>query len=464
MKQKYLPDISEKRLGELVIEANELFKVLFPICRSLTGDGVRQTFEILEKVAHFKVKEIPSGTECYDWTVPDEWNISDAWIKDSSGKKIIDFKNSNIHVVNYSIPIRKKLSYHQLLKHLHYLEELPNAIPYRTTYYKKDWGFCLTHQQFKKLKKSETYEVCIESSLKPGVLNYAEAVIKGKTDQEYLISSYCCHPSLANDNLSGVIMWALLLREMQRVKTRHSYRFILIPETIGAIAYLHKNEEVMKKINGGFVLSTVAGPGGFGYKKSFQENSIIDQVSLLTLSELTVPHTVYPFDAYGSDELRYSSPFFRIPCGTICKDKYYEYKYYHTSLDDLNFVDGKYLIETFQLYLHSVFKLEKNITYKTLFPYVEPMLGKRGLYPSLGGSIKQSVGAKKKHLDRAYSIASKFSISGTQLDAIRWLLFDCDGSSSLLDISKKRNMTFVLLVEAAELLEKHGLLKREDAV
>lgn len=449
-----------KRFLQTVKTADQLLQELFPICRSLTGEGVRTTLKLLQRVATFESKHIPSGTECFDWTVPDEWNITDAFIKDASGKRIIDFKKSNIHVVSYSIPIHRVMTFAELEPHLHYLENLPTAVPYRTSYYQRDWGFCLSYEQFKQLDRQGKYEVCIESRLEPGELSYGEAVIKGSSQHEFLISSYCCHPSLANDNLSGVVLWTLLLQELQKRTTRHSYRFILIPETIGSIAYLHSNQSVMKKSAGGFVLSTVAGPGPFGYKQSFLGNHLIDRVIRQTFFELGIEPRCYPFDAYGSDEVRYASPYFRIPTGTICKDKYYEYEYYHTSLDNLDFVRAEYLVQTLQLYLAAIEMLEQNYTYQTNFPYVEPMLGKRGLYPSIGGSIKQKA-TSSQHVTHQYKLVDRQAITGTQLDAMKWLLFDCDGSKSLLDIAEQRKMSMSLLFETAELLRKEKLLNRK---
>lgn len=437
-------DIATKNLEK---EINTLFKNLFPICRSLTGEGVKETFRILHAVADFDIKTIPSGTKCYDWKVPDEWNIKDAFIADEKGGRLIDFAQNNLHVVNYSAPIDRVVSFDELKPHIHTLPDLPNAIPYRTSYYSKNWGFCLAYQQFKKLNTRKKYRVYINASLKPGVLAYGERVLSGKSGKEFLISTYCCHPSLANDNLSGQVLWTLLLRELAKKKMRHSYRFVISPESIGAIAYLSKNEKAMKKISGGFVITTVAGPGKFGYKHTFLKNHPIDRAVDFAFLRREINYIKYPFEITGSDEKHFSAPYFRIPVGTICKDKYYEYDYYHTSLDNLSFIKAKYLLQTLQLYLSAIENLEMNVTYKSLSPYSEPHLGKRGLYPALGG-FQKTKGSTKTQQDIA-----------NELDAIRWIMFLSDGETSLFDVAHRSGISLSSLHEAAKKLQRHKLLK-----
>lgn len=458
--------------AKLIDESKELFRVLFPICRSITGEGVRKSLSILKKFVEFDLKEIPSGTPCYDWIIPDEWNINDAYVKDSQGNKIIDFNQNNLHVVSYSIPLNQTMSFNELDQHLHTLPNLSDAIPYRTSYYKKDWGFCMTHNQYKKMNRKEKYQVVIDSTLKPGRLNYGEFVLEGDSGFEFLFSTYCCHPSMANDNLSGLILWALLLRELKHQKTRHSYRFIVVPETIGSIAYLHNNEKEMKNVSGGFILTCTAGPNNFSYKKTFQNNHFIDQITLATLTDLRLEHTIYPFDIRGSDERQYSSPFFRIPMGTICRDKYHEFDFYHTSKDNLEFIKHHNLIEMLSLYSKIIENLEKtslvdlnnaktsetrSLTsshiYRSLHPYCEPMLSKRGLYPSLGGSIRQNVIENKNVTDKSETELS---------DAINWVLFYADGVTSIEQISKICGISFDVLLKAANILIDTKLLERTD--
>lgn len=442
-------------------EITSLFKKLFPICRSITGNGVRKTLQELKNICNFDIKEIPSGTQCYDWEIPEEWNINEAYIKDSKGNTIIDFKKNNLHVVNYSISVNNTINYKELCQHIHTLPDMPDAIPYRTTYYNKNWGFCMTDNQFKKLNKNDTYHVYIDSSLHNGSLTYGEYIKKGTSGKEYLFSTYCCHPSLANDNLSGPILWSLLLRELQKIKTNHTYRFVIIPETIGAIAYLHKNEAEMQNIDGGYILTTVAGPDKFGYKETFMQNDYIDIITKHTFKELKINHINYPFDISGSDETSYSAPFFRIPMGTITKSKYYEYDYYHTSKDNLDFISSKSLIESMKLYFLNLQKLEYNSIYQSLMPYCEPRLGKRGLYPQIGGHVKQSAAnIETNHEKRPYQIDGKEIIFGNELDAILWLAFYSDGKHSLLDIATITNIPFKQLYLVAEKMVKKQLLKK----
>lgn len=454
--------ISEKVFGKAgakrrIKEADLLLKELFPICRSLTGDGVRETLARLREVVDFDVHEVPSGTRCYDWEVPLEWNIKNAFILDEDGNVVIDFKNNNLHVVNYSIPIDQVITFKQLDEHLHSMPELPDAIPYRTSYYNKNWGFCLSERQRRSLDRNKKYHVKIDSTLAEGSLSYGEGVIRGKRNKEYLISSYCCHPSMANDSLSGIILWTLLLRDLKDKGTVNNYRFVIAPETIGTIAYLSRNEALMKNVSGGFVITTVGGPGDFGYKETFKSNSLIDRVAMRTFAEEGITPIVYPFDINGSDEARYSSPFFRIPVGTISKDKYYEYDYYHTSLDSLDFVKAEALVESLALYTLVIQKLELDSKYISLHPYCEPMLGKRGLYPTIGGQIHQKV--PKAHESRVYSISSKEGITGRDLDAIKWLMFYSDGDHSLMDIAELSGLNIACLGKAASILTEHKLLR-----
>ena len=278
--------ISQPDWTALTARADDLLRTLFPLCRSISGDGLRQTLRGLAEVTPFELHEIPSGTVCYDWTVPDEWNARDAYVADSSGRRLIDFQASNVHLVNYSCPFEGRLTFDELAPHLHTLPALPAAIPYRTTYYNRAWGFCLTHAQFQKLDRNEKYHVVVDTTLAPGALTYGEALLPGTSGREYLVSTYVCHPSLANDNLSGPVLWTLLLAELRKRPLRHSYRFVIAPETIGALAYIARNEAAVRALAGGFVATTVAGPGKFGYKQTFRGDDPIDRVVRLTFKEL----------------------------------------------------------------------------------------------------------------------------------------------------------------------------------
>lgn len=443
----------------LTLDADDLLHRLFPICRSITGDGLRRTLNLLREITNFQLHEVPSGTVCYDWTVPDEWNVRDAYVADSIGRRVIDFQQNNLHLVNYSIPFEGTLTYYELAPHLHTLPDLPTAIPYRTTYYNRVWGFCLTHAQFQKLDKKEKYHVVVDTTLAPGALTYGETILPGSSGKEFLISTYVCHPSLANDNLSGVVLWTLLLRELSGRTLRHSYRFVIAPETIGALAYIAGNEQAVKALTGGLVATTVAGPGRFGYKRTFRGDSIVDRSVRLTFRELGLEFTEYPFDVNGSDERQYSTPGLRVPVGTICKDKYYEYPYYHTSLDNLEFVSAANLVETLKIYTLAIEKLEQNRTYRSLNLIGEPMLGKRGLYPKMGGAIKQKVADSFVHGERRYAVDAGNIIFGNELDAIRWVLFYADGQTSLLDVAERIGLPMGQLYDVAGKLAAGGLLE-----
>jgi aminopeptidase-like protein len=445
---------------QLTLEADDILRRLFPICRSLTGDGVRETLRHLQSVAAFDMAEIPSGTRCYDWQVPDEWNIRDAYVATPAGDRLIDFRRSNLHVVGYSEPIDAEMPFEELDPHLHTLPAMPKAIPYRTSYYRRDWGFCLTHEAYKRLNRKGRYRVLIDSTLKPGALTYGEARLAGRSGREFLVSTYCCHPSLANDNLSGVVLWALLLRELQSRPTWHSYRFVNVPETIGAIAYLRRHQAAMRRVEAGLVVTTVAGPGGFGYKQSFLGDHLVDRAIRRTFAEAGVTPRTYPFDVNGSDERQYSSPHFRIPTATITKDKYYEYPGYHTSLDDLSFVRPENLIATLKLYLRTIENLEADRPCRSTVPQCEPMLGKRGLYPQTGGSIRQTAaGRTTASAERAYTISEGRIARGSELDAMRWLAFWGDGQATIFEVAERTGLPVNQLVEVAGRLAEHGLLE-----
>jgi aminopeptidase-like protein len=436
---------------DLIAQIDAYLKRLFPITRSITGNGNRETLRILQEIVPLQIKEYPSGTKAYDWVIPKEWNIRDAWIKDPQGKKIVDFKRSNLHVVSYSVPVHKKISLEELKEHLHYLEKQPDAIPYRTSYYKETWGFCLSYADYQKyFNQDGQYEVCIDSELKDGSLTIGELIIKGKSSKEFLISTYICHPSLANDNLSGMLLTALIGKKLLEQELNYTYRILFVPENIGAIVYLSKNENAMKRVFGGFVVTTVAGPGKYGYKSTYLGNHWIDRIVEKSFNDMGCEYQIYPFDIHGSDECRYSFPFFRIPVGTICKDKYYEYDYYHTSLDDLDFVQPENVLRSFDVYMRVLNSVDINVTYESLHPHCEPQLGKRGLYPLCGGHIRQKAALAKNALPQGFS----------NLDLILWLLFYCDGEKNLFEIAEKTALPLLELYRTAEELCKHTLLKK----
>lgn len=406
-------------------------KKLFPLNRSITGDANRQTLKILQDIVPLNILEYKSGERAYDWVIPDEWNVREAWIKNSKGEKVIDFKKSNLHLVGYSIPLHKKnMKLNEFKSNLHFLQNLPNAIPYRTSYYNKNWGFCLSYNDFTKyFNDNEEYEIFINTEFKKGSLSVGELLIPGKTKQEYLISCYICHPSMANDSLSGILVSAFLAKELlkNQSKLEHSYRFIFVPETIGAITYCAKNEASMKRIKNALVITTCGGGhGDWGYKQSWQKENCINDMVEDVFKENNINFITYPFDIHGSDERQYSSQGFRINCVSITKDKYYEYKQYHTSLDNLDFVKAKNLNTALNLYLQLINKMDKNLVYKNLYPNCEVMLSKYNLYPKTGG-------------------AQLPGMNVSALDIILYSLFYMDGNTSLYEISKKLGIGIEIL-------------------
>lgn len=447
----------------LTAQADELLHRLFPICRSITGDGLRQTLELLGEVTPFDLQEVPSGSACYDWVVPDEWNVRDAFVADSRGRRVIDFQAHNLHLVNYSIPFEGNLTFDELKAHLYTLPKAPQAIPYRTAYYNRTWGFCLTQEQLEALDRDDTYHVVVETTLAPGALTYGEALLPGSSGQEFLVSTYACHPSLANDNLSGIVLWTLLLRDLRQQSLRHSYRFVIAPETIGALAYISRNEAAVRALTGGFVVTSVAGPSPFGYKPTWRGDSLIDRAVRLTFKERNLEPTPYPFIIHGSDERQYSSPGLRIPVGTICKDKYSAYDNYHTSLDNLDFISASNLVETLKLYWLTIEKLEQNRIYRSLNPIGEPMLGKRGLYPQVGGSIMQKAADAISHPEPRNRAEDENVLDEKELSAILWVLFYADGQTPLLEVAEKTGLPMHQLSEVAEKLTQHRLLEMVGA-
>lgn len=416
-------------------EMHDLLSELYPICRSITGYGVRQTLEILQQHIPVEVRSIPSGTIVFDWEVPKEWNITDAYIKKMNGEKVIDFSTSNLHVLSYSTPIHAWLKISELREHLYTLPEHPDWIPYRTSYYKKDWGFCVSYNQFLSLT-DDVYEVCINSTLEEGHLNYGELFIKGETPAEVLITTHICHPSLCNDNLSGISVVTFLAIELGKKKQRYSYRFLFIPGTIGAITWLTLNEAATQNIKHGLVTVLLGDEGNFTYKKSRQGNAEIDEIVDEALKSRCKEYKIIDYSPYGYDERQFCSPGFNLPVGCLSRTPYNQYPEYHTSADNLDFVKAESLEESFEMLLLIVSMLEKNRKYVNTNPKCEPNLGKRGLY-NLTGNDK--------------------STHDFQL-ATLWVLSLSDGTHSLLQISKKSKITFNTICKAASQLMKSGLL------
>ena len=427
-------DEISKQVGH---EMYQFLAELYPICRSITGHGVRETLQGIARHIPVKMHEIPSGTEVFDWTVPQEWNIQDAYIKNKKGERIVDFTQSNLHVVSYSQPIHTTMTLKELKPHLYSLPENPDWIPYRTSYYKESWGFCLTHRQLMALKDEE-YEVCIHSTLESGHLTYGEYVIKGETEEEILISCHTCHPSLCNDNLSGIAVTTFLAKTLSGRSLRYSYRFLFIPGTIGSIAWLVLHENQVSTITNGMVVTGVGDPGALTYKKSRQGKAGIDRAFTHILKTSGLEHAIIDFFPYGYDERQYCSPGFNLPVGCFMRTPHGEYPEYHTSGDNLTFVQPQPLEESLICCVRAVNLLERNATFLSQNPKCEPRLGKRGLYRAIGG---ESEGAKREM-------------------AMLWVLNFSDGTHSLLDIAERSGLEFEAIDKAAESLEEHGLLKK----
>ena len=410
---------------------------LYPICRSITGDGVRQTLARIRERIPLQIHEVPSGTQVFDWSVPREWNIRDAWVKNAAGEKVIDFKKSNLHVLNYSIPIHQKMPLSQLRAHLFTLPEHPGWIPYRTSYYAENWGFCLSHEQLLALEEGE-YEVYIDASLKPGYLTYGEAFIPGATSDEFLISCHVCHPSLCNDNLSGIAVATQLAELLARSNLRYSYRFLFIPGTIGSITWLYFNQDVVPRIRHGLVLTCVGDSGPITYKRSRRGDACIDQAVAHLLRDRE-GSSVIDFSPWGYDERQYCSPGFNLPVGCLMRTQHGCFPEYHTSADNLDFVRPECLEDTLRFCISLINLLERNRVLVNLNPYCEPQLGKRGLYRPTGGA----------------------GIGDENLASL-WVLNMSDGSESLLDIAERAQLPFQLIHEAALRLEQAGLVRRVE--
>lgn len=428
---------------EIISLIDDYLSRLFFLCRSITGNQNRQTLKILQEVIPLTIVEVPTGTKSYDWTVPQEWNIQDAYISNKFGKKIVEFSKNNLHVVSYSTPVNSTLSWAELKPHLHYHPVLADAIPYRTSYYQKNWGFCLTQNQYALLQKDGgPFRVVIDSTLHDGSLTFGELLLPGRSKQEILLSCYICHPSMANDSLSGVLLCAFLARSLMKTKDRYySYRIVFVPETIGAIVYCAKNEKAMKSIDTGLVITTVGGPGKFGYKKSYESNHCINRLIEEVFFEKKTNFITYPFDIHGSDERQYSSLGFRINTGTITRDKYYEYAQYHSSLDDLAFVNASHIYEALTIYKELINKLDSRKIYKSTNFNCEVMLSKHGLYPTTGGAQNPTFNGR------------------SELDIILWILFLSDGRKSVDDISLEIGVDSCVITALSEKLSLKGALQ-----
>lgn len=422
-------------------ELESYFDRLWPICRSITGDGVRETLRILSEIIPLNIHEVPSGTKVFDWEVPKEWYINDAYIITPEGKKIADFKSNNLHVLNYSIGINKKINYTELKDHLYTIESMPNAIPYVTSYYKEKWGFCISHEEFQSLSQIGEYHVYIDAGHKAGSLTYADLLLPGETDEEVMFSTYVCHPSMANNELSGPLALAFLYREIEKLENRkYTYRFIFIPETIGAISYLAVHGMHMKeKTVAGFVLTCCGNEAEFHYKKSRRGDSLSDRAVTHYFEKIIKSGHIRVFKTDGSDERQYCSPGFNLPVGSLMRTPYYEYAEYHTSLDNKSFISFDALEGTVHAYKSVIEILELNDLFQNTLMYCEPQLGRRGLYPT-----SLTHGTSRDFIDRLLHLVNY-----------------SDGEHDLIEVANLFNASIFSFKEALQACLDEGLLVKK---
>jgi aminopeptidase-like protein len=408
---------------------------LYPICRSITGDGVRKTLNLIREHIPLTICEVPSGLQVSDWTVPLEWNIQDAYVKNSAGERIVDFGASNLHVLGYSVPVHTRIGLSELREHLFSDPLQPDWIPYRTSYYKATWGFCLSHKQLVALPEDE-YEVCVDSTLKSGHLTYGELLLRGRSSDEVLISCHVCHPSLCNDNLSGIAVACALAQRLGRMDLRYSYRFLFIPGTIGSITWTAISRSHLSQIKHGFVLTCLGDRGSPTYKTSRRGDAEVDRAWMYVLKQSGSAFDILPFSPFGYDERQYCSPGLNLPVGCFMRTPHGQFPEYHTSADDLNFVCAASLSDSVTKALTTIDVIEHNRKYLNLKPFCEPKLGDYGLYDSVGG----------------------LSVGDFQM-AVLWLLNMSDGTNSLLDVGARCNLPWGTLKEALRALCEAGLLK-----
>ncbi|KUN40089.1 peptidase M28 [Streptomyces longwoodensis] len=417
-------------------EMYALVERMYPLCRSITGDGVRATLDIVGEYIPLQRHEVPTGTQVLDWTVPQEWNIRDAYVADATGRRVVDFAASSLHVLGYSVPVARTMPLSELREHLHTLPEHPTWIPYRTSYYRPDWGFCLAQETLDALPDGD-YEVRIDSTLADGHLSYAEHVVPGQVSDEVIVSSHVCHPSLANDNLAGIAVATYLARALAEGTPYYTYRFLFAPGTIGAITWLARNAERVERVRHGLVLACAGDSGQLTYKRSRRGDAGIDRVMRHVLDASGRPHRVTEFTPYGYDERQFCSPGFDLGVGSLSRTPYAGYPEYHTSADDLGFVSPEAMEDTLAVCREAFSVLDRDRAYVNLSPYGEPQLGRRGLYDALGGRSD----AKEAQM------------------AMLWVLSLSDGEHGLLDVAERSGLPFATVAAAADALHGAGLIK-----
>jgi aminopeptidase-like protein len=424
--------LDQRALGA---EMHAAVRELYPICRSITGEGLRRSLRILQRIAPLELHEVPTGTQVFDWTVPREWTFRSARLMAPDGEVVLDAARLNLHVLNYSAPFKGRVPLEELQKHLHSLPDKPSLVPYRTSYYQEAWGFCLSEEQRRRLRPGE-YEVEIDTSLSDGSLTYGELAVPGAQEDEVLVSTHCCHPSLANDNCAGMVLCATLARLLGAMRPRYTYRFLFVPGTIGAITWLALNEDRARRIAHGLVAACVGDAGRLTYKRSRRGSAEIDHAVAHVLAHSGQDHELRDFNPYGYDERQYCSPGFDLPVGSLTRTPYGEYPEYHTSADDPDLVKPEMIAETLRRHLEVFEVLEGNRAYVNLSPKCEPQLGKRGLYGSVGG--------------QSHAAASQM--------AMLWVLNLSDGTRTLLDVAERSKLPFTELRRAVEALWSAGLV------
>ena len=418
----------------LAERAMRLMREIYPICRSITGPGVRETFVHIAQQIPLSTYEVPSGSSVFDWEVPREWIIRDAYIANSQGRRIVDFGRNNLHVVGYSAPVRARMTLAELRPHLHSLPEQPDWIPYRTSYYRDNWGFCVPHRELEALP-DDVYEVVIDSELRAGSLSYAEAHVAGQSEQEFLMHTHVCHPSLANDNASGIAIMTLLAAELAKQQPKLSYRLVFSPGTIGSITWLARNHHRLLQIRAGLVIGLVGDAAPLTYKRSRRGHAEIDHIAARVVRNIDVNARVVDFSPYGYDERQFCSPGIDLPVGRLTRSSNGGYAEYHTSADDMTLIKSEALAESFLALVQILRTVDSNRLFRNLSPLGEPRLGKHGLFRSVGGDAPP----QREH-------------------AMLWLLNQADGSHGLNDVSAASDIPVATLTEAAEALIAAGLL------
>ena len=410
---------------------------LYPICRSITGNGLRETLRIIQKEIPLTLHEVASGTAVFDWVVPREWNIRDAYIINSRGEKIVDFQQNNLHVLNYSTPINARMSLAELRPHLFTLPEMPEWIPHRTSYFNDNWGFCITHRLLEAMPDDD-YEVVIDSSLEPGSLTYGEFTIPGESEEQILLFAHCCHPSLANDNLSGIAVVVELARILSASSPRFTYRCVFAPAAIGCITWLSQNQSELRKVKLGMVAALLGDSGQLSYKKTLTGDTLIDRASLHVLRHRNMPFRTIEFSPFGYDERQFASPGINLPVGRLTRTPNGAYPEYHTSADNMSLITPSAMADSLAAYCAIFALIENNYVYQSNFPYCEPQLGKRGLYRTTGGHGNP----EQRQL------------------AILWVLNQANGKHDLLDIAERADLQFETIASVAEELAAAEVIRK----